>query len=138
MSVRGRPLLSEDALISLGYIQYSPDGRFACSVTSCDLPDLSNQGLDHKFTLKLKLINERFHVVFRGLGKLKNYKAHFKIKPGAQPFVKPSLPVPLFLRPAVEKKLQYFIDQGVFTVLGPAEPAKFICSLVFKWSGQFL
>lgn len=130
IAVPGKALLSEEALLSLGFIKYSLDGKFACSVTTTDLPDLSECNLDHHFTLKLRLINEKFHVVFKGLGKLRNYKAHFKLKPGAQPFVKPSLPVPLFLREAVEKKLQYFIDQGVFTVLGPTAPAKFICSLI--------
>ena len=130
VSVRGKPLLSEEALLSLGFLRYSLDGKFACSVTSTDLPDLSKSGLDHQFTLKLRLINEKYHVVFKGLGRLRNYKAHFKLKPGAQPFVKQSLPVPLFLRDAVEKKLQYFIDQGVFTILGPTAPAKFICSLI--------
>ena len=130
VAIRGKPLLSEDALLSLGFLKYSLDGRFVCSVTSTDLPNMSKCNLDHQFTLKLKLINEKFHVVFKGLGRLRNFEAHFKLKPDSQPFVKPSLPVPLFLREAVEQKLQYFIDQGVFTVLGPAEPAKYICSLI--------
>ena len=68
--------------------------------------------------------------MFKGLGRLKNFKAKFSIKKHAQPFVKPCLPIPLHLKDAVLEKIKYFIECGVLEYLPPNTPARYVCSLI--------
>ena len=88
-AMKGPPLLSETALLALGYLVVDPEGKFASQEASVKKVNLQDSCLDPHFQVKISNINKKYKVVFKGLGRLKNFKAKFSIKKHAQPFVIP-------------------------------------------------
>ena len=129
-AMKGPPLLSETALLALGYLVVDPEGKFASQEASVKKVNLQDSCLDPHFQVKISNINKKYKVVFKGLGRLKNFKAKFSIKKHAQPFVKPCLPIPLHLKEAVLETIKYFIECGVLEYLPPNTPARYVCSLI--------
>ena len=132
-AMKGLPLLSELALIELGYIKYSKTGEFAKNPTLNSVKSITLDNYDHlhaEYKLKLTKLHDKYKCCFQGIGRLRNFKAKFTVKAHAQGFVKTCLPVPLHLKKAVEEKLQYLIKNNVLEHLPPNTPAKYVCSLI--------
>ena len=147
-AMAGHALLSESALINLGYICYDHEGGFALknsvksnnsvkSKNSVKLNDSINsiqkevqKELPPNIKLKISKLFDRYKCCFQGIGRLKNFKAKFYLKTHAPGFVKNCLPIPLHLKKIVQDKLIFLIKNGILEKVPINTPVKYVCSLI--------
>ena len=109
------PLLSEDCLLSLGFVAYSSEGKFANCVNSIteDPQDISEAEMHKRFVD----LQNQYPKLFDGIGCYKHGVAKITLKPGSTGFSFRSIPCPLHLREAAQAKLKEYVDQGIFKKL---------------------
>ena len=111
------PIISEDALLELGYIKYCPQGSFVVRVVNADdsvpVPDLSESELQSE----VKKLHEQFKKVFSGVGCYRDFEVELRLKPDSTPFILRSSQCPIHLRKQALERLKYNVQMGIMEPL---------------------
>ena len=122
------PLLGQAALLSLGYIKYSPKGEFV-KKTSVQFPSVCSNRSD-TFKQQIDKLHSKYAATFTGIGCLKDYEVELKLNAEAKPFIHRAAPVPLHLIPLAKKRLKEFCDQGILEKLPEGKPIHYCTSML--------
>ena len=133
------PLLSEQVLLTLGYIKYdkkggfakppggSPEPSMARKVVEEDLDDISEEEMRRQ----IDLLHKKYSKVFTGVGRFKRHKAHLQLKKEATPFTIKAASCPINLRKQAQERLQYFVDLGIYEPLPANYPLKYCSPMLY-------
>ena len=119
------PILSESALLTLGLISYSEEGKFALTVAK--IVDNSKDEILNKLMSKYPNV---FSDKTGNLGRFKHFKAEISLAPGAKPFISRVRQIPLHWEDSVRKKLEEMVKQKVLAWCPPDMPVQFVSALV--------
>ena len=87
------PLMSRDDLFHLVYLRIDPFGAYAANSVSQE-----KYLTEEEFRKAVADVHKVYSAVFQGVGRFKYHTVNLKLKPGSEPFVLRTIPVPLHMR----------------------------------------
>ena len=131
--MKAPPLISEDALLTLGYVRYDSQGRFGREQRSGEEAPKFIKSVSRSDAAPPDIVKE-YPTVFSGkVGKLKNYEVDLKLADNAVPLLQKAYTIPLHLEAITKKTLDRYVENDLMEWLTEkeySEPLSFTSPLV--------